>query len=109
MFRWFKKDVEKKSKCKHYSGFGEPFPENMKTVISFQDTRNADLDYLSYSVLQCTECGKRAFRCCGTHLMGPYVSGRIDEFIEHKIELDDLVGTFKKFNYSYKLEENNNE
>ena len=100
MFGWFKK----KSRCRHFKGFGEPYPDNMRRVMTFSPYKT---DGFGYSISECKECGKRAFGCLGHHLMGKELAENIDAFIAYEITLDQFIVVLKEHGCWYKLENAN--
>lgn len=93
---------KRKWNCRHFKKVGEPFPENMKSVLRFSPYKK---DTIGYGINECTECGKRAFSCIGYHFMGPTITDAVDAFINHKIELEELLKTFDEYAYWYRLTE----
>jgi len=100
MFNWLKRRL---GFCQHFKNCGEQIPDNMVEVIKFTEYKKGRLDY---SVYECHKCGKRAFLCLGYHLMGFDVSKKIDEFINHKISIEELIEKFKQRKYRYEMIKN---
>ncbi len=92
MFGWFKNT---KQKCKHFKSPGQPYPENMKIILTFSDS-DKKIDPFGYRITECSICGTRAFGCMGLHMMSDRQVNFIDSFIRHEITLDEFVDILKE-------------
>jgi len=97
MLGWFKKN---KCRVNHFKKFGEPWPKEMETIIGFTEYKNTPID--CYKIVECKNCGKRAYAGCG-HCMGDYTASIIDYFIKYKIEIDTLIKEFERRKYRYEI------
>ena len=84
------------NKCKHYKNSGSKYPDNMKSIIKFDDYPNSEDKNMSYGVSECRECQTRAFQCLFYHWMCTSDAEYIDKFIAHEVTLDELIEYFDK-------------
>lgn len=77
--------------------------DHMKRILSIDLPHYKDRRFYDYKIYECEHCGKRAFGCLGIHSMNMAVTEAIDNFIEYKIELTDLLKVLQKYNYCWKI------
>lgn len=91
-------------KCEydHFRTWGQDKDiSKMECIFTFYPYEN---DLIGYSVSECTECGTRAFRCIGYHLLTSDITEVIDDFIAHKVIICDVIEVMNKWGYSYVYE-----